>query len=272
MVDVVKRSSDPRLNALLSEKMTTDEQRLFADSFKMYLDYGRDDTAFVVDFDDVWKWVGFSNFANAKRVLVKKFVDGIDYVMEKALIPPDERFFQIENERAPKQNGGQNKINIKLTVNTFKKFCILADTPVAKKIQDYYLKMESILQDYIEICMNELHNNNKMLKDNCEWKHHEGLLAGYNNRKLVYVLHLLDFDDGMKLIKIGSTTDIRGRIQSIGSKYKLRPKVLAVFSCERHVDFEKSVQQSSLLIKYRYNDAINDTVTSIETFKVHEQV
>ena len=34
---------------------------------------------FVIDFDTVWKWVGFMRKDSAKKVLEKHFVSDVDY-------------------------------------------------------------------------------------------------------------------------------------------------------------------------------------------------
>jgi hypothetical protein len=34
---------------------------------------------FVIDFNDVWKWIGFTRKDHAKRLLIKLFVENIDY-------------------------------------------------------------------------------------------------------------------------------------------------------------------------------------------------
>ena len=48
------------------------EQQLFVSSFYCYLNYNPK-TDFVIDLDDVWKWIGFSQKDKAKRLLEKKF-------------------------------------------------------------------------------------------------------------------------------------------------------------------------------------------------------
>ena len=45
----------------------------FLKSFQSYLKYGDDDTKFVINLDDLWKWVGFSKKDKAKDLLIKHF-------------------------------------------------------------------------------------------------------------------------------------------------------------------------------------------------------
>jgi hypothetical protein len=57
---------------------TSYEQRLFLSSFYCYLKYNNK-TDFVIDLDNIWKWLGFGQKVNAKRVLEKNFIIDNDY-------------------------------------------------------------------------------------------------------------------------------------------------------------------------------------------------
>ena len=48
------------------------EQQMFVASFYCYLKYDLTKD-FVIDLDNVWKWLEFSNKAHAKAVLIKHF-------------------------------------------------------------------------------------------------------------------------------------------------------------------------------------------------------
>ena len=54
------------------------EQKMFVSSFYCYLNYNSKND-FVVDFDSVWKWLGFSRKSHCKTLLEKCFVENIDY-------------------------------------------------------------------------------------------------------------------------------------------------------------------------------------------------
>ena len=57
---------------------TNYEQQLFLSSFYCYLKYNsRND--FIIDLDNVWKWLGFSQKNNAKMLLEKQFNIDKDY-------------------------------------------------------------------------------------------------------------------------------------------------------------------------------------------------
>ena len=67
-----------KLLTKIQEKFTVSEQQLFVASFYGFLNYDTTND-FVIDLDDVWKWVGFSNKAHSKHLLEKQFVIDKDY-------------------------------------------------------------------------------------------------------------------------------------------------------------------------------------------------
>ena len=107
----------------IKENFTDFESQLFVSSFYCYLNYDKN-IDFVVDLDDIWKWLGFQQKINAKMLLEKHFRMDIDYknvafVTTKAV---------SEQEPTVKQNGGQNKQTILLTIKCFKSLCLKAQT------------------------------------------------------------------------------------------------------------------------------------------------
>ena len=56
---------------------------------------------------------------------------------------------RILNNDNNKNAGGQNKETIMLTITTFKKFCMKANTKKADEVHNYYIKLEKILHEII---------------------------------------------------------------------------------------------------------------------------
>ena len=52
-------------------------------------------------------------------------------------------------EQDKKEHGGNNKEQIMMNINTFKKFCLKSATKKADEIHDYYIKLEDLLHDVI---------------------------------------------------------------------------------------------------------------------------
>ena len=61
--------SDDELFQIMKAKMNTEEEQIFMTSHYLFLQYGTDSTKFVIDFDDVWKNVEFTQKVSAKRLL-----------------------------------------------------------------------------------------------------------------------------------------------------------------------------------------------------------
>jgi len=59
-------------------KFTSYEQQLFLSSFYCYLKYDKLND-YVIDLDNVWKWLGFSQKIKAKELLQKNFIIDKDY-------------------------------------------------------------------------------------------------------------------------------------------------------------------------------------------------
>jgi len=139
--------NNDRLLQLLNENFNDDEQQLFITQFKLYLNYGDDDTKYIIDLDNIYEWIGFSRKDPAKRLLEDNFNKYDDY-----------RLFHLKVEKS----FGRPKEQILMNVNTFKELCVLASTDKAKQIRKYYIKMESIYNKYLK---EKLIEHNKMIQN-----------------------------------------------------------------------------------------------------------
>jgi hypothetical protein len=136
---ITKLSQDYNAKMLVKIKanFTDFEQQLFLSSFYCYLNY-HPTNDFVIDLDDVWKWMEFCQKQRAKELLEKHFVIDKDY---KCLLT-------LESEQK-KGRGGHNIKKIMLNVKTFKSLCLKAGTKKADEIHEYYMKMEDMIQESI---------------------------------------------------------------------------------------------------------------------------
>ena len=244
--------SDDELFQIMKAKMNTEEEQIFMTSHYLFLQYGSDNTKFVIDFDDVWKNVEFTRKSNAKNVLDKHFKEHIDYKIGAAAIAvaPNEKNL----------GGGQNKETILLTVDCFKNFCMLASTQKSKVIRSYYVKMENIMHEYFILKNNELQNTLQLSQNALQVsiketaiKRHEVLIETNRNKCLVYFCRIQLYDDGSFILKIGETSDIKNRMESLSCNFGASIIVLDVFNCENSVRFEKFLHNSAEITKYKYN-------------------
>ena len=119
----------------IKEEFSNADQKLFIGHFYGYLNYNKK-TDYVVDLDDVWKWLEFNQKVRAQEVLERHFTVNVDYKHVTSSIE------QCAEEK--KGRGGRNIKKIMMTVNCFKFFCLKAQTKKAYEIHEYYMNLEEI--------------------------------------------------------------------------------------------------------------------------------
>ena len=247
---IIRLSQDYQSSLLnkIKNKFTEGQQQLFVSSFYCYLNHNSKNE-FIIDLDDVWKWLGFSRKDQAKRLLTKDFIEKIDY---KILLPLKEE--QVE------KHGGNNKEQILLTINTFKKFCLKAGTKKADEIHEYYIRLEELLQETLNEETDELRKQ-LMIKDKIiesnekqnKLDRHQLLIDKFNNKRCVYIAEIVE----NKYIKIGSTKDINARIKNFRRDYKNSNILfLDVFECQNFREVEENILQDELIRKNLYKGNI----------------
>ena len=131
---------------MIKTSFSENEQQLFITSFYCYLNYNKEKD-FVIDMDNVWKWLGFSTKQHAKSLLERHFKIDVDYI-ESSLIQIDKRYNtrtdgsltrsrERSNVEVIPEKGGQNKQKIMLTIKCFKSLCLKAQTKKAGEIHEY---------------------------------------------------------------------------------------------------------------------------------------
>lgn len=85
---------------------------------------------FPVDFDRAWKWIGYSKKVDAKQFLIKNLEVDLDYTM----LQPE--LGTLDTPRPKEQ--------IRLTVEAFKTWGMMANTEQGKQVRKYFLQCEKI--------------------------------------------------------------------------------------------------------------------------------
>ena len=244
---------------IMKTRMSSEQEQIFMMSHYLYLQHGSDSTQFVIDFDDVWKNVEFTQKIGAKRLLVKNFTEHIDYKMvalsknkasEIILIAPI-----LDSDCKKTVHGGQNKELILLTVDCFKNFCMIAGTSKAKEIRTYYIKMENIMHEYYKNFKSkniELQNALQLSIKETLFKRHEVLIESNKNKWLVYFCIIQFYEDGGFILKVGETIDIKNRMDALRRDFGMNIILADVFVCENSIKFEKYLHNSNELTKYKY--------------------
>lgn len=269
IVELIERSPITRLrkdyeNKLLTKiknTFTNTQQQLFVSSFYAYLNYNSE-TDFVIDFDEVWKWVGFSKKANAKKTLEKHFIIEVDFKVEKPAAPIGAAY---------PESGciGLNKERILLSVLTFKKFCMKANTKKADEIHDYYIKLEKLLHETINEESEELKNEitekeNKLSKLQ---EAHNRLVYKRTRHKLKKgrCCYILINPNNPNDKKIGKTTNMNVRTTTYSTYFE--PYFLYVIFTEDNDLLEKCIKKTYKLTKeWIKNIDIEELITTFELF------
>ena len=261
-IEINKESlTDDDMIKLINENFTEKEMDLFKLNYQIYTENKNNTNSYVVNLDNVYKWIGFNTKGTAKRLLIKYFEDKKDYIINKPLDRPVKRLEVI--------NGGQNKEEILLTINCFKKFCMKANTKEADNIYNYYIKLEDVMTKYVEIKQKRLLEEKEILlqiKDNEYLKIIENKdkiikekdvkiknikEIKYDEAKKVGTIYLLSTDKE-NIIKCGRTKQlVEKRVSSIQTGSVEDIKILYEYKTCDDVLLESIVH--NILSRYRLN-------------------
>ena len=94
---------------LIKQKFTNDNIEIFKLNFKIYLGNEINKNGFVINLDDIYKYIGFSTKGNAKKLLEKEFTINTDYITYQALLIQMDKQ-DINNCNNPTIGGSINKL------------------------------------------------------------------------------------------------------------------------------------------------------------------
>lgn len=229
----------------VKDNFTSYEQQLFLSSFYCYLKYNSKND-FVIDLDDVWKWLGFNQKVKAKALLKNHFKIDEDYKCSLSQLGK-----QIEKTR-----GGHNKEIFMLTIDTFKKFCLKAGTKKANEVHEYFIKLENIVFEVTKEECNELKQQllqietvknkeieERMIKEK-ELERERVLLTKFSNSgNLIYIIRVKTYANGEYVVKIGhSDYGVKARYNECKSKKFDECLLLDCFPVQKSRNFEKFIQ------------------------------
>jgi phage anti-repressor protein len=194
----------------IKDTFTDTQQQLFVSSFYCYLNYNQS-TDFVIDLDNVWQWLGFSQKAHAKTCLEKYFIVEKDY---KCLLS------QLREQKNTGR-GGHNREQIMLTIKTFKLFCIKAGTKKANEIHEYFIKLEELLQQLVQEESDELKQQLQTVTEEKDELQNKLAVATEDIKLLqvkedypyMYIFNINERDIHPPKLKIGFTKNVNNRIK-----------------------------------------------------------
>ena len=246
----------------IKDNFTDFESQLFVSSFYCYLNYDKN-IDFVLDLDDIWKWLGFKQKIDSKRLLEKHFKLDIDY---KNLAFVTTKATSINVNLAlgdPKASsndekwGGQNKQTILLTIKCFKSLCLKAQTKKAGEIHEYYMKMEEVLHQIVEEETDELklqlqQKENIILEKDITIKNskkekqkavEQAIIAHFPlNTECIYFGTIDNTnEENEKLIKFGHTNDLATRLNDHRKSY-INFELVEAFKVKNKVEIENLIK------------------------------
>ncbi len=257
IVELIENNPITRLTNTYQHKLLTkikanfsdNEQQMFIASFYCYLKHdARQD--FVINLDDVWRWLGFQSKFNAKRLLEKYFRVETDYKL----------LLRQAAEQSAHIKGGHNKEIFMLNIETFKKFCLKAGTKKADEIHDYYIKLEETLNEV-------LHEESQELKLQLEQKTTElqqqvltsdkekdilrekTILEQFPpNTQCVYYGRIDNLSTNQEqLIKFGNSNDLKQRVKKHKETY-LNFRLVNAFKVDNKLQIENAIKAHPVFI------------------------
>ena len=161
----------------------------FIDDFFSQFDENTSDTDFVIDFNNIAKWLLLRK-DSLKRTLLETYRKDIDY---KITI-------------SKSSTAGRPSEKILLTPDCFKRICMLTKSSKGEEVRSYYIQVEKHLDKYKDSIINDLRSRVKALENDLK------PLEIPKERGVIYVLKT-DPDLALKdIYKLGSTTDFKSRL------------------------------------------------------------
>ena len=133
----------------LKNEFTEEQQQWYIANLYVYMNY-HPTNDYPINLEHVFKMIGFANKGNAMKTIKSNFTRDEDYKI---------MLFHTEKR---KNEGGFNKEDVMLNIDTFKNLCMMAKTQKGKEIRKYYVKLENI---YNEIIKSEIEEQKKILEE-----------------------------------------------------------------------------------------------------------
>ena len=276
----ITRLSNTYQNKLLTkikERFTDDEQQIFVASFYCYLNYHDE---FIIDLDNIWKWLGFNQKVKAKVLLENHFKINIDYI----------KSLSHEGKQSSHIKGGHNKETFMLNIKTFKKYCLKAGTKKADEIHEYYIKLEETLQEVIQEESNELklqlEQKEQQIESVAQDKQkirEKTLLEQFpNNTQCVYYGTIDNLsNNNEKLIKFGNSNNLKNRVIKHKDTYS-NFVLINAFKVDNKLQIENAIKENNIFterqrtitIKYKkYIELLNiEGITFTELDKIIKNI
>lgn len=207
---------------------------------------------FIINLEIVSLWLGTKKY-KLKETLVKSYKENQDYILAH------------RERRASNIHGGQNKINVFITPDTFKMLCLRSNTKKAEEVRKYYIQLEDLVNEYKDFIIKS--QANKIEKLEYELVGDKYKEAGY------FYIYKID-----KYYRIGATNNLKLRFKNINSSHPFSINPILTLKSKTPFQIEKCVQATLAQKRIKKNkdfykvelseilDAIEDCEKLIEKY------
>jgi len=201
---------------------------------------------FLIDFETLYKHLGYSRKDNAKRVL-KKLQENQDY---RPFHTSVERFNPNPKER------------IFLTLRGAQRFALSSETERGKEIAKTIIRIFEVLVDYDLL---SIYMRGRRLR-------HDAIVEWFSNYPVVYLADVFFLENGglRKLKKIGWTNNISSRQDTLSTDMKTTCIFTHAFKCVQAYRLEQRILKEPIVAEHLFIKPINGH-TSTETIQFSDK-
>ena len=252
----ISSAYNSKLLLKIQESFTGFEQQLFISNFYCYLNYDCI-IDFVIDLDNVWRWLGFSQKIRAKEIIERNFTINVDY---KTALSSEKAVCEV------KQNGGQNKQTILMTIECFKSLCLKAQTKKASDIHTYYIKMERVMNHTAYEESTELKQQLQLKDHQIQQKDKESIKLKKDSKRSIEQATIVQFPEHTECIYFGTienTNDAQEKLIKFGHTNNLAIRVL---------DHRKTYEDFTLVSAFKVHNKVEIENLIKEHAKIKRQI
>jgi phage anti-repressor protein len=211
---------------------------------------------FIINLEIVGLWLNTTK-NKLKETLVNSYKKNKDY---KLAFP---------SRKASFNHGGDNKIDIFITPDTFKMLCMRSNTKKAEEVRKYYIQLEDLVNEYKEFII-------KSQAEKIEKLEYELVGDKYTEAGYFYIYKINDY------YKIGATNNLKLRFKNINSSHPFSIKPILTAKSKTPFQIEKCVQSIFAQKRIKKNkdfykvelvellDAIKDCEKIIDKYKCYK--
>lgn len=230
------QTSNPQnLMEVLNNALANDGNVTFATHFDMFANR-KSASRFDIDFEEVWRWIGYSRKSTAIRILHKYFSVDADYITEA--------------------DQDMKRDRVMMSESAFKEFCIISNTEKGRQVRDYYCRVEVAMFDYLkDVIERDWVSFKTRLKQDNELARQKSLMNVNAGKKCVFVCRVSDINDSNEyLVKFGKTSDIKSIVKHMANEYDVCILV-EVIATDYQCKLKQHILQRPIVQRHRVEHA-----------------